>query len=134
MPSQEATSERHTFTVQDVNVQEFLEAKQNKSEYLRALLRSEVYGDPVEPDHIDSQVWDTYMAALSLFGANRHYELDAVVAGISADQNEPSEVVSRRIKRCVSLGLMERYTQISRVTVAPKPREEVDVWGANNDN
>jgi hypothetical protein len=133
MSSQETTNERHTFTVKDVNVQEFLEGKENKSEYLREMLRSEVYGDSTEPDHVDSQVWDTYMAALSLFGANRHYELGAVVAGISADQNEPSEVVSRRIKRCVSLGLLERHTQISKVTVAAKEREEIGVWEVAED-
>lgn len=124
--SSQATNERHTFTVKDVNVQEFLEGQENKSEYLRGLLRSQVYGDAHHPDHVAEEVWDTYRAALSLFGPDRHYEFDAVVSAISADQNSPSEVVRRRIKRCVSAGLMEKFTQLSRVTVAAKPMAEVE--------
>lgn len=129
MATQEPTNERHTVTVKDVNVQEHLEAQENKSEYLRGLLRREVYGDPGQPDGVDQQVWDTYMAVASLFGANSHYELDSVISGVAADQNDPSDVVRRRIIRCVSLGLMERHTGISKVTVAAKPQSEVEQMG-----
>jgi len=122
--SSQATNERHTFTVKDVNVQEYLEGKENKSEFLRGLLRSQVYGDPGQPDGISEAVWDTYMAVLSLFGKDRHFEIDAVVSAVSADQNNPGEVVRRRIKRCVAVGLMEKHTGISRVTVAAKPQTE----------
>ena len=133
MSSQKATKERHTFTVRDVNVQEFLEGKDNKSEYLREMVRSEVYGDIDQPEGVSEQVWDVYMSALSLFGAESHYEMDAVVAGVSADQNAPSQVVRRLIKRCVSVGLMDRHTRISRVTVAAKPREDVSRKGGGDE-